>query len=341
MSEQKDIIDTNRKRKLFKIVLFLSIIITSIGIFLASYYSSINKVYDSYKTTLVTNINGINEVNTKAAKFSSKQTIAVDYAKQQLPSIIKDLSKFRDNLANSKPTSKYKKDHENLKLGLDKNLLIYRQALALLNNPSGKDVEKSTESLKTYRNDCTNFYSLVDIHNIKIALPQTSLDFINNVLNYSFTALRIRKETDIKSQQNQEFTSEMDGLSTDFLSVKTNYYSYVMKVRKKEMSYDDLLSLVDANFTKLSKVQTNFKNLSIPPSAIPAYGSFKNSLDIYDVYLRDFKLALISEKIQALSAAVDSTALNSLYTSSNALFDKVQSSYNDFIKVYTELNNKK
>ena len=41
-------------------------------------------------------------------------------------------------------------------------------------------------------------------------------------------------------------------LSKDFLDVKINYYSYVIKVRKKEMSYDELLSLVDDNFTKLS-----------------------------------------------------------------------------------------
>ena len=141
MSEKKDIADANKKRKTFKIILFLSIIMTSIGIFFASYYSSINKVYDSYETTLVTNINGINEVNKNIAQFNSNETIDVEYAKKQLPNIINDLSKLRDNLANSEPTSKYKKDHENLKLGLDNNLLIYRQALAILNDPSGPDVD--------------------------------------------------------------------------------------------------------------------------------------------------------------------------------------------------------
>ena len=129
---------TNSKRNIFKIILFLSIIMTSIGIFFASYYSSINKVYDSYETTLVTNINGINEVNKNIAQFNSNQTIDVEYAKEQLPNIINDLSKLRDDLANSQPTSKYKKDHENLKSGLDNNLLIYRQSLAILNNPSGR-----------------------------------------------------------------------------------------------------------------------------------------------------------------------------------------------------------
>ena len=340
MSEKKDIVDTNSKRKIFKIILFLSIIMTSIGIFLASYYSSINKVYDSYETTLVTTINGINEINKNIAQFNSNQTIDVDYAKEQLPNIIKDLSNLRDDLANSNPSSKYKKDYENLKSGLDKNLLIYRQTLAILNNPSGKDVETSMENLKTYRNDCMNFYSLIDIHNIKIELPETSLTFIDNVLNYSYSALKIKKETDIKSQQNQEFISKIDDLSSDFLDTKTNFYSYVIKVRKKEMSYDELLSLVDDNFIKLSKLQTNFKSLSIPPSAIPTYEAFKALLDVYESYLRDFKLALTSEKIQALSAVVDSSTLDALYTSSNVKFNEVENCYNDFIKVYIELKNK-
>ena len=185
-----------------------------------------------------------------------------------------------------------------------------------------------------------NFYSLIDINNIKIVLPQTSLTFIDNVLNYSYSALMIKKEADIKSQQNQEFINKIDSLSSSFLDTKTNFYSYVIKVRKKEMSYDDLLSLVNDNFTKLSKVQTNFKSLSIPPSAIPTYEAFKALLDIYESYLRDFKLALTSEKIQALSAVVDPSTLDALYTSSNAKFSEVENSYNDFIKVYTELKNK-
>lgn len=339
MSEEK-VVDTNSKKNLFKIVLFISIIMTSIGIFLASYYSSINKVYDSYETNLATNINSINEVNNNISQFNSNQTIDVDYAKEQLPNIIKDLSNIRNTLAIAEPSSKYKKDHENLKSGLDKNLLLYRQSLAILNNPSGSDVETSMANLKTYRNDCMDLYSLVDIENLKIELPKTSLTFIENVLNYSSSAVMIRKETNIKLQQNQEFISKIDDLSRNFLGAKTNYHSSVIKVRKKEISYDELLSLVDNNFIKLSAIQTNFKALSIPPAAIPTYETFKILLSIHEDYLRDFRLALSSEKVQSLSAVVDSSVLDALYTYSNARFIEVESSYNSFIKAYTELKSK-
>ena len=341
MSENKDVVYTNNKRKIFKITLFLCIIMTSIGIFLASYYSSINKVYDSYETTLVTSINSINETNKNVAQFNKSQTIDVDYAKKHLPYIIKDLSTLRDDLVMSQPSSKYKKDYESLKSGLDKNLLIYRQILAILNNPSGSDVEVSMENLKTYRNDCMNFYSLIDTHNVKISLPDTSLTFIDNVLNYSYSALRIKKETDIKSQQNIEFINRIDSLCSNFIDTKTNFYSYVINIRKKDMSYEDLLPLVNDNFTKLIKIQTDFKSLSIPPSAIPTYEGFKTLLDVYERYLRDFRLALTSEKVQSLSAVVDSTTLDALYTSSNVKFGEVQTCYNNFIKAYVELKNKK
>ncbi len=340
MSEKKNIVDTNSKRKMFKIIFFLCIIMSTIGIFLASYYSSINKVYDSYETTLVNNINSINDINKNIAQFNSNQTIDVDYAKEQLPIVIKDLSSIRDALVSSQPSTKYKKEHENLKSGLDKNLLIYRQTLAILNNPSGKDVEISMDNLKTYRNDCMNFYSLINIHNIKISLPETSLTFVDNVLNYSYSALRIRKETDIKSQQNLEFINNIDGLSSEFLNAKTNFYSYIIKVRKKEMSYDDLLLEVNDNFTKLNEVQTKFRGLSIPPSAIPTYETFKALLEMHEDYLRDFKLALTSEKMQSLSAVVAPATLDALYDSSNARFREVETSYNAFLKVYVELKNK-
>ena len=340
MSEKKDIIDINNKRKAFKIILILSIIMTSIGIFFASYYSSINKVYDSYETTLVANINGINEVNKNVEQFNSNQIIDVDYAKKQLPIIIKDLSDFSDDLANLEPNSKYKKDYENLKSGLDQNLLIYRQTLAILNNPSGNDVAISTGNLKTYKDDCMNFYSLIGIHNIKISLPKTSLTFIDNVLNYSFTAVSIKKETDIKSQQVQEFLTEIDGLSIDFVEAKTNYYSYIPQLREKKMSYDELLSIVDKDSRKLSEVRSNFKKLSIPPSAIKTYELFRPLLDLHESYSKDFKLALTSEKVQSFSAVVDSATLDALYTSSNKEFGEIDTLYNNFIKSYAELNNK-
>jgi len=340
LSENKDIVDTNTKKKVFKIIIVLSIIMISIGIFLASYYSSINKEYSSYKTTLVTTINGINDVNKNVAQFNSDQTIDVEYAKEQLLIIIKDLSNYKNNLAVLQPTTKYKKDHENLILALDDNLKIYNKTLSILNNPSGSDVEKSVEDLKTLRNDCINYYSLIDIKNIEITLPKVSLAFIDNVLNYSSSAVMLRKETDIKSEQNNEFISQTESLSVDFLNTKINFYSYVAKVRKKDMTYEALLSLVDEDFTKLSEVQNSFNSLSVPDSALPTYEAFKTLLNDNEKYLMDFKLALTSEKIQILSAATDTSTLDSLYTSSNELFINLENSNNNFNKTYTLLKNK-
>ena len=337
MSEDKNIINTKIEKSRFKIILFLSILMASMGIFLASYYSSINRVYNSYKTTLVTNINGINEVNKNISQFNSLQTIDVKYAKEQLPNIIKDLSTFKFALSSSQPSSKYINDHENLKSGLDNNILIYRQALAILNNPSGPNATEYSTNLKSYRNDCMNFYSLINIKNIKIDLPQTTLTFIDNVLNDSYKALMMKKEDDIILQQNQEFISKINDLSKSFLDVKINYYSYVLKVRKKDMTYDELLLLVEDNFTKLSKLQTDFENLSIPASTLPTYEAFTQLLDMYENYLRDFKLALTSEKIQALSVVVAPSILDALYDSSNIKFKEIEDSYNGFIKVFTQL----
>ena len=340
MSEKKDIADVNSKRKIFKILLFLSIIMTSIGIFFASYYSSINKVYDSYETTLANNINGINEVNKNIAQFNSNQTIDVKYAIAQLPNIINELSKYKNSLASSEPTAKYKKDHENLKSGLDNNILLYRQALAILMAPHGPDINVAWENLKIYRNDCMNFYSLIDINNIKIDLPQTSLTFIDNVLADSYNSTMEQKEANIKSQKTQEFIGKIDSLSKSFTDVKINYYSYVLKIRKNDISYDEVLQLVDDNFIKLNNIKTNFKSLSIPPDTIPSYEAFKPLPDMYGNYLTDFKLALTNEKIQSLSAVVDPTTADALYASSNVSFGEVENYYNAFIKIFIVLKNK-
>ncbi|MPQ33668.1 hypothetical protein E4V42_19845 [Clostridium estertheticum] len=339
MGINKNIINTSNKRKNLKLIIFLSTILLSIGIFLICHYSSITNVYSSYKTTLITNINGINDVNKNVSQFNSNKTIDVDYAKKQLPKIINDLSVFKANLSNSQPTTKYKKDNDNLKSGLDKNLLIYRQTLAILNNPSGNDVETSMENLKTFRNDCINFYSLIDVHNASISLPKISLTFIDNILDYSDTAVMIKKETVLKSRQNQEFISDIDGLSTDFLNIKSNLYSYTIKVRKKEMSYYNLSKLVDDDFSKLNNLKSTFKILTVPTSAIPTYESFKILLDKYESYLSDFKIAMTNENSKTSNASITPKVLESLYTSSNTLFNDVETSHANYIKSYTDLKN--
>jgi hypothetical protein len=342
LSEEKHIVDAHRNRKKIRIILFLSIVIASIGIFATSYYASINKVYDSYEDSLLNNMNGITKVNKTIAIFNSNQTIDVDYAKEKLPNIIESLSTLRAQLEASEPTSKYKKQHENLKAGLDNNLLMYRRALVILSNPSSNDVEAAIENLKTYRDDCMDFYRAINISDTKITLPQTSLSFIDNLLNYSYSAFMIKKEADIKYLQVQDFINKIDSLTKDFLNIKTNYYSYAIKVRKNEMLYNELLSLINDNSTKLNILKTDFnKDFSVPSPAIATYETFRPLFQLYESYLSDFKLALTSEKVQTLSTEVASTALDSIYDSSNAKFNEVENSYNNFIKAYTELQNYK
>lgn len=340
MSEEKHIMSVPKSKKQFRIILFLAIVIASIGIFATSYYASINKVYDSYEGFLLNNMNGITKVNKTIAMFNSNQTIDVDYAKQKLPNIIETLSTLRSLLEASEPTSKYEKQHETLKSGLDNNLLMYRRALVILDNPSSSDVEASIENLKTYRDDCIDFYTTINIADTKITLPQTSLSFIDNLLNYSYSAFMIKKEADIKYLQVQEFINKTDSFTKDFLDIKINYYSYAIEVRKNEMLYNELLSLINDNSTKLNSLKTDFnKNFSVPSPAIPAYETLRPLFQLYESYLSEFKLALTSEKVQTLSAVVDSTTLDAIYDSSNSKFNEVENSYNNFIKVYSDLQN--
>jgi hypothetical protein len=340
LSEEKHIVKGNKNRNKFRIMLFLSIITTSIVIFATSYYSSIYKVYDSYEDSLLNNMNSINEANKTIAIFNSNQTIDIDYAIEKLPNIIENLSTLRSQLEILEPTSKYKKEHENLRYGLDNNLLMYKRALVILNNPSNNDVNDSIETLKTFRDDCMDFYTKISIADNTITLPQTSLSFIDNLLNYSHSAFMIKKESDIKDLQVKDFTNKIDSLSKDFVDTKTNYYSFALKVRKNEMLYNEVLSLVNDNSIKLNDFKNDFnKNLSVPSPAIATYEAFRPLFQLYESYLTDFKLALTSERVQTLSSLVDSATLDTLYDSSNAKLLEVDNAYNNFIKVYTLLQN--
>jgi hypothetical protein len=338
MSKENNIVVSNSNKYKFKIILFLSVIFISIGVFAITYYTSINKASDSYRDSLVTNMNSINEVNKSIAIFNNNQTIDVNYAKEQLPNIIENLSDLSAHLTTSDSMSKHKKDYANLKSGLDNNLLIYRTALLVLHDASASDVEESMESIKTYRDNCLYFYATIDIKETKITLPQTSLTFIDNLLNYSYSAFMTKKETDIKQQQVQDFLNIIDGFSKEFLDIKTNYYFYAIQVRKNEMSYNQLLSVVEDNSKKLKNLKTDFnKSFSIPISAIPTYETFRPLFQLYETYLSDFNIALTSEKVQSLNNILDPSALDALYISSNIKFNEVTNYYDDFIKVHLEL----
>lgn len=315
------------------IILILAIIA---GVFYGTYYFIVNKSLGTYEKSIKTEIDNINKINSSITAFNKENSIDPDKIKKELPSKVDSLLKEKDKISAINPTEKYSKAHASLLEGLNSNILMYKQVQAIFANSQSKDVANALEDLKKYKNNCVQAYSLVSIKNTAASFPADASTTMETIISYFTDMVKVNRDNDIKQSVNLEFMNNMDAILSKLTAVKVDLSANVANVRAGSGSYDDVLSQVDLSYDKLQEIQKTFSNITIPQKASSTYKIFKNMLDNYDEYLKNFKYALTIEKEEASKGKPSQDFLNSIYATSSSNLQQGDKSYNDFMKLYTD-----
>lgn len=324
----------NKKPLVIASIVIATIIIIS-GLFFGSYYIFISKSNTSYEKSVSSQINKINGINKSVGVYINAQGIDTSKIMKEMPANIDSLISLKEKLQEVNPTDKFKKNHNSLLEGISSNILIYKQVIAALNNPQGKDIPQAMDALMKYKDDCTNYYSLVGLKSIEVTLPTETLNLINGVYSYLNEMSRIQRDLDVKNAQAQEFTDAIDKLNTQFTSIKTDLNTQMVKVRNGSESYDDVLSFINKNNDDLSNIKSSV-NITIPSTnARTCLNAFIKVLDDYNSYLQSFKYSLQTEKIQAdNSDALSPEDITAIYSQANSRYNDVNKDYDLFLKAY-------
>lgn len=330
----------SNKKLLTTLSLVLGAIFIGVAVFYGTYYFFINKSQSSYSTKVKTEVGNIDKVNEASYIFTKGQTIDVNKIESSLSDSIASLQASHSKLKSLTVTNKFSKNHNNLILGLENNILMYKQILSIVKNPQNPDLANSLLELQKNRDDCMNYYALVSIKGIKITLPNESLEFLNNTIAYTQKQIRQNADAQIVSSQNHDFLLSLNEISTKFSQIKKDYMNSVINSRTSLTGYDNLLNELNNTESTLSEIKANLSDLSIPKDAVPVYEAFVKVLEEYDTYVQNLKYSIKTEKLTSISGLPNNDSLDKLYNAPKEQIKVVESTYRSFIKLYNEFEDK-
>jgi hypothetical protein len=326
------------KRKKNKAVIIilsvLAFVILAASVFYGTYYFIIDKSSTTYESDVKDIVNKVNDVNISVAALNKGQAIDAEKVRKELSGKIDNLSKYKQNLSDVTVTDNYKKDHQNLIAGIDKNILILRQIDAIARNSDGRDIDKAGEDLIKYRDETVASYALVNIKNIKVELPKDTITFIEYTSNYVNELVKLHRDKEISQNQNLEFINSTDALVSKFVPIKVDYATQMAAVRTENGNKDNVISLANKNKDLLDGIEQEFANLTVPSKAVNCYKLFKKTLEDYDSYIQSFIYAANNEKLSGSDLSSDK--ITEIYSESTNKFSTVTKDYNDFLKSYSE-----
>lgn len=319
-----------------KIVISLVVILFIICTFLVSYYYVFNNSLSGTTKQIRSNLTSINNINKALSSFGRGQTLDITKLKKELETRVPEFTEVKESLEKSLPLDS-SKDRDKLLSGVNSNLLMYRQLLAILSNPEGKDVGKSLEHLKQYRDDCVNAYTLVHSRPLKLTLPEKVTTLINHTSDYFSEFIKVNRDREIINIQNKDYVDNMEEMVNQFITIKTSVYTFLHKANENTSSpFNTVLTHIDKNLDETSLLKSDFLKLSIPANAIASSDTFKITLDHYESYLDHLKLAVSTEKMKAMGHTLPKIPEDIISSTVKPDVEELNAAFNEFISAYTE-----
>jgi hypothetical protein len=328
-----------KTKKIIKITsIAFGIIAAIFVIFYGTYYFIVSKSYSEYEKQVKYYTDKINEINDSTSSLIKQQTIDSNKSKKDLPSKIDSLIEIKNHIEEINPSEKYYKINSSLVDGLNNNILIYKQIISIISNPESKDIEKSLENLKGYKDKCIESYSLFKTKKLSVSLSSSSLQFINNSIFYTSQLKRLNNDKAIKDGQNSEFINSIDSILNDFLALKKDYNSQI-EASRKNRKFNDLLFSISKDTTTFLALKSKLSNIIVPAKGVNLYKTFRKTLDSYSSYLDSIYKAVNFENSQLNSASADNSSIDANYTFSKDKYTTVNDNLEEFYKIYNEFKN--
>lgn len=258
------------KKKGRSFLIGLLIFLLLIGATAAAMYYAYTYLMGSSTKEYVSSISAINgrvnKVNNDMASVFNKggNTLPVDELLKALPSAYSELDDIIEQCNKVVAPSNYIESHNKLEEGLKSNKAVYRQLESILKNPIDPDMDKNSEILSKYIEECSNAYGDVKIKDASFSLPD------------EIKSMPEKLEPWLKEKQDEyaeisnlmasfsKYFEDMSKLLLEFDSSRADLTQALNKTRNDNSSWDELFLLLDKNEKAVSSVKTKYIKLSVP-----------------------------------------------------------------------------
>ena len=325
------------KNKNIKALCFL---IVALLLFFISYsiFSKI-AIYNDNNYAIKT-MKKIIKINDSSKSFLDNSELNVEKALNGLPEIKTKLTDLSSEI-NSKTSTLSKENKEcldNLSKGLSENILVIEQLEGMLNNPSGKDIDMAIEHLKIYQDSADSYYCLLSKKGKEYNLGTCLYSVINATTDYCLSSNSTKKILDIQTVERNEYLNTLNELVISLDGLIVDYYDKVMDCRSGKITYELLVSEVDSTSAKIDSVKKVLFELKYPDNLSSINASFSEIVNLYSDYLYNLKYAIVTENVRRSSKDIKENFLDSLYESSNDLFNTIEKKHSEFSNDYKSLN---
>lgn len=294
--------------------------------------------FNKYKNKLNNCITNIEKANNKVLIIKNGTSIDTNSIKSSVTESIAALSTQENSINTLKIDDRYKPEFDNLKLGVNNNIFMYKHLLSVINNLNSADINNSMKMVIKYKDLCNNYYSSIKSKDKSFSLSKQCVNNIDNISTYIGTIERQKKDNTILNTQRLEFQNSINDVLDKFNLIKVNLLYYAENARKKNITYDTAIAKVKVEESNFNDILMLFSEINVPEDYLPVYTSFKNVLSDYNSYLDSFYNALTKEKTAA-SLSDESSNFSSFYDDANKKFDAMNKSYNSLTTQLNSLNN--
>lgn len=295
-------------------------------------------VFNRYRNKLNNCILNIEKANNKILIVKNDTSIDTDSIKSSVTESINTLSMQESSINTLKIDDRYKADFDNLKLGVNNNIFMYKQLLAVINNLNSSDINNSIETVIKYRNLCNHYYMKIKTKDKSFSLPMQCINNIDNVSTYIKLHERLKKDNTILNTQKLQFQNDINDILEKFNSVKINLMYYAENARKKNITYDTAIAKIKQHQSNFNDILILFSEINVPEDYLSTYTSFQSVLSDYNSYLNSFASALEKEKA-SVSVSTDSSNFSYFYADASKKFEAVNKAYNLLTAQINNINN--
>ncbi|MCR1952135.1 MULTISPECIES: hypothetical protein [unclassified Clostridium] len=269
------------------------LLLLSFSMFFIIYNSDSNRA----KRTLKSIGNELNTVNTNLESGIKDLTIDTTKSYDLLVSGSNKLKELLNLTSQVEDTdSEISSIKNDLSNAISSTISLYDNCINILSNP--KDITSSADldNFNSFKEICLKDYSILAQDKINIDFSNDTLQFFDNTYNYLNTIIKVNRDSEFQNTQQREFFLRLDSFNSEFNSLNEDLMPAINKIREDKR---DLQVIVEDLYSK-EKSYENLKSkiisMSIPDGCMDIYDALDEYFNMYYIYLKSIKEAVIYEK---------------------------------------------
>lgn len=168
---------------------------------------------------------------------------------------------------------------------------LYDFCLYIINNPKEINSSETINKLNSLKEDCLKTYLDIDLE-----FSNSALTFLDNTNNYINTIIKINRDNDFKSTQQQNYLLALNDLSLELYKLSEDLMPAITKIREDNRDIQIIIDDIYSKEQSIISIKNKIAETSIPDGCMDYYDALQEFIKIYDVYLKSIKEAVVYEK---------------------------------------------